>query len=427
DSFPPPTKSVIPETVAGGGTAVELSCDPKGPLMAQVVKTTADAYVGRISIVRVFSGTLRAEATLHVAGRGTREASSPLHSSDERAGTVTSPFGATQRPIPHAIAGDLCAVARLSSAETGDTISDAGKLLVASPWDPPEPMLPVAIKAEKAADEDKLSTSLQRLISEDPTLRLEQNAETHQMVLWTMGDAHTSVTFDRLAEKFGVSVVKVPYRVQLRETFSGPCEARGRHVKQSGGHGQYAICEVKIEPLPPASGFEFVDKVVGGAVPRQFIPSVEKGVRAQMSKGVLAGYPLVDIRVTLFDGKAHSVDSSDAAFQMAGSLAIKEASSKPGAISLLEPVVTMTIVVDDEHVGAIMSDLSSRRGRLTGTEAVGGGRTAVKAEVPEFEITSYAVDLRSMSRGTGSFARDYLGHEPMPSHRIDAVLEAAKD
>jgi elongation factor G len=289
-------------------------------------------------------------------------------------------------------------------------------------------MLPLAIKAQRAADEDKLSTSIQRLISEDPTLRLDQNPETHQMVLWCMGDAHADVAFDRLAEKYGVPVEKVPYRVPLRETFAKKVdEALGRHVKQSGGHGQYAVCKLSVEPLPAGSGFEFVDKVVGGAVPRQFIPSVEKGVRAQMAKGVIAGYPVVDIRVTLFDGKAHSVDSSDAAFQMAGAAGLREAAAVAGAVSLLEPVSVMSILVDDENVGAVMSDLSSRRGRLTGTESVPGGRTLVRAEVPEFEVTNFAVDLRSLSRGTGSFTRDYLGHEPMPAHRIDAVLEAAKD
>ncbi|MDR3202614.1 MAG: elongation factor G, partial [Bifidobacteriaceae bacterium] len=427
DGFPPPTESPIPEVATPSGEVVELTCDPSGPLMAEVVKTTADPYVGRISIVRVFSGTLHADSTVHVAGHGTRAAGSPNHSEDERAGTVTSPLGALQRPVPHAIAGDLCAVARLSAAETGDTLSEPARPLIATPWIPPEPMLPIAIKAERAADEDKLSTGLGRLVSEDPTLRIEQNPETHQMVLWCMGDAHAAVTFERLADKFGVPVERVPYRVPLRETFTKKVEARGRHVKQSGGHGQYAVCEVTVEPLPPGSGFEFVDKVVGGSVPRQYIPSVEKGVKAQMLKGVLAGYPLVDIRVTLFDGKSHSVDSSDAAFQMAGSLALRDASQQPGAVQLLEPVTTMTIVVDDEHVGAIMSDLSSRRGRLTGTESVAGGRTMVKAEVPEFEVTGYAVDLRSMSRGTGSFTREYMSHEPMPAHRIDAVLEAAKD
>jgi len=336
-------------------------------------------------------------------------------------------MGAKQRPIPYAVAGDLAAVARLTSAETGDTLSDPAKPMVAKPWIPPEPMLPVAIKAAKSADEDKLGTGLNRLVSEDPTLRVEHNQETRQTVLWTMGDAHVDVTRQRLADKFGVEVEKLPYRVPLRETFNQKVTAEGRHVKQSGGHGQFAKIMIEVEPLPPGSGFEFADKVVGGAVPRQFIPSVEKGLKAQMAKGVLAGYPLVDIKVTLFDGKAHSVDSSDAAFQMAGAVGLREAANaKTNPVVLLEPVVEMSILVDDENVGAVMSDLSSRRGRLTGTESVPGGRTMVKAEVPQFEVTSYAIDLRSMSRGTGSFTSDYLGHEPMPTHRMEAVIAEAK-
>jgi elongation factor G len=415
----------MPEVTDPSGKTQTISCDPKGPLVAEVIKTTQDAYVGRISIVRVFSGTLRAESQVHVEGHSVSQ--DETHSANERVGGLTSPLGAKQRPVPYAVAGDLAAVARLASAETGDTLSDPAKPLVAQPWMAPEPMLPVAIKAANSADEDKLGTGLGRLVSEDPTLRVEHNQETRQTVLWTMGDAHVDVTFQRLADKFGVQVERVPYRVPLRETFNQKVTAEGRHVKQSGGHGQYAKAQVEVEPLPAGSGFEFVDKVVGGAVPRQFIPSVEKGVRAQMAKGVLAGYPMVDIRVTLFDGKAHSVDSSDAAFQMAGSLALREASKKAGVISLLEPVVTMSILVDDEHVGAIMSDLSSRRGRLTGTETVAGGRTMVKAEVPQFEVTNYAIDLRSMSRGTGSFTSEYLGHEAMPPHRTEAVIaEAAK-
>jgi elongation factor G len=426
DGFPSPVDSPIPEVVDPAGDPVDVTCDPQGPLVAEVIKTTADSYVGRISIVRVFSGTLRSESTVHVEGNGLATDDTPSHPENERVGTLTSPMGAKQRPVPFAVAGDICAVARLSTAETGDTVSDPAHPLIAVPWIPPEPMLPVAIAAERSADEDKLSTGLNRLASEDPTLHVEHNQETRQTVLWCMGDAHVDVTLERLAEKFGVRVVKVPYRVPLRETFAKAVTAKGRHVKQSGGHGQYAVCDVKIEPLPPRSGFEFVDKVVGGAVPRQFIPSVEKGVRAQMAKGVLAGYPVVDFRVTLFDGKAHSVDSSDAAFQMAGSLALREAAQTPGAVTLLEPVVELAILVDDEHVGAIMSDLSSRRGRLTGTESVAGGRTMVKAEVPEFEVTTYAIDLRSMSRGTGSFTKAYLGHEPMPPHRVDAVIAEDK-
>ncbi|MDR0592800.1 MAG: elongation factor G-like protein EF-G2 [Bifidobacteriaceae bacterium] len=427
DGFPSPVVAELPEVVDGAGKEVKVSCDPKGPLVAEVIKTTQDPYVGRISIVRVFSGTLRAESSVHVEGQGGGTPDSPGHSGNERVGTLTSPLGAKQRPVPYAVAGDLAAVARLVSAETGDTLSDPNKPLVAQPWTAPEAMLPVAIKAANSSDEDKLGTGLNRLVSEDPTLRVEHNPETGQTVLWTMGDAHVDVTFQRLADKFGVKVERIGYRVALRETFNQKVTAEGRHVKQSGGHGQYAKCQVEVEPLEPGAGFEFVDKVVGGAVPRQFIPSVEKGVKSQMAKGVLAGYPVVDIRVTLFDGKAHSVDSSDAAFQMAGSVALREAAKKASVINLLEPVVTMSILVDDEHVGAIMSDLSSRRGRLTGTESVAGGRTMVKAEVPQFEVTNYATDLRSMSRGTGSFTSEYLGHEPMPPHRVEAVIaEAAK-
>ncbi|MDR1119029.1 MAG: elongation factor G, partial [Bifidobacteriaceae bacterium] len=285
DGFPSPVVAQIPEVASPSGDVVDVHCDPKGPLVAEVIKTTQDSYVGRISIVRVFSGTLRAESQVHVEGTGGGE-EGEVHSSNERIGTLTSPLGAKQRPVPYAVAGDLAAVARLVGAETGDTVSDPAKPLVAQPWTSPEPMLPVAIKALKSSDEDKLGTGLGRLVSEDPTLRVEHNQETRQSVLWTLGDAHVDVTFQRLADKFGVQVERVPYRVPLRETFSQKVQAEGRHVKQSGGHGQYAKCQIEVEPLPPGSGFEFADKVVGGAVPRQFIPSVEKGVRSQMGKGV---------------------------------------------------------------------------------------------------------------------------------------------
>jgi elongation factor G len=293
-------------------------------------------------------------------------------------------------------------------------------------WVMPDPLLPVAIVAHAKSDEDKLSSGLQRLVAEDPTMRLERNAETGQLVLWCMGEAHVDVLLDRLANRYGVAVDSVPLRVSLRETFATPSKGHGRLVKQSGGHGQFAVCDIEVEPLAPGSGFEFVDKVVGGAVPRQFIPSVEKGVRAQMERGVAAGYTVVDIRVTLTDGKAHSVDSSDMAFQHAGSLALKEAAAA-AQISLLEPIDQISVLVADEYVGAVMGDLSGRRGRVTGNEPVGAGRTKVSAEVPQTEITRYAVDLRSLSHGTATFTRTYLGHEPMPPQVAKKVLEDAKD
>ncbi|MDQ1619397.1 MAG: elongation factor, partial [Actinomycetota bacterium] len=287
-------------------------------------------------------------------------------------------------------------------------------------------LLPVAVVARSKADEDKLSQGLNRLLAEDPTLRLEHNVDTHQLVLWCMGEAHLDVLLDRLKNRYGVDVESVPLRVQLRETFGGPSKGHGRHVKQSGGHGQYAVCDIEVEPLESGAGFEFIDKVVGGSVPRQFIPSVEKGVRAQMERGVAAGYPVVDIRVRLTDGKAHSVDSSDMAFQMAGALALKEA-AKATQMHLLEPVDEVSVLVSDEYVGAIMSDMSTRRGRLTGTEPVGVGRSMIKAEVPQVEITRYAVDLRSLSHGTGTFSRTYRRHEPMPSHLAAKIQDENVD
>lgn len=422
--FPSPLEHPMPQITTIDGKPVSgISCDPDGPLVAEVVKTTSDPYVGRISLVRVFSGTLRPDMTVHVSGHGLADRGHEDHDVDERIGALSSPLGKTQRPMAKCVAGDICAVAKLGRAETGDTLSEKDRPLLMEAWSMPEPLLPVAVRARSKADEDKLGQALSRMAAEDPTLRLEHNAETRQLVLWCMGEAHADVLLDRLASRHGVEVEKVDLRVPLRETFGGKCQAMGRNVKQTGGHGQYAICHLEIEPLPSGGGFEFVDKIVGGVVPRQFIPSVEKGVRAQMERGVLAGYPLVDIRVTLYDGKAHSVDSSDMAFQIAGQLALKEAATKVPVL-LLEPVDEVSVLVADEYVGPVMSDLSSRRGRVLGTEPVGTGRTLVRAEVPQLEITRYAIDLRSLSHGTGTFRRTFLRYEPLPSHLASKVTAA---
>ncbi|MBU8828264.1 elongation factor G-like protein EF-G2 [Mycolicibacterium goodii] len=433
--FPAPPEHKLPEVFTRQGAPRKpLTCDPDGPLLAEVVKTTSDPYVGRVSLVRVFSGTIRPDATVHVSGHFsafTETTGSPGaagddgsthshadHDEDERIGTLSFPLGKQQRPAPSVVAGDICAIGRLSRAETGDTLSDKADPLVLRPWSMPDPLLPIAVAPRAKTDEDKLSVGLGRLAAEDPTLRIEQNPETHQIVLWCMGEAHASVVLDALSRRYGVSVDTVELRVPLRETFAGKATGHGRHVKQSGGHGQYAVCDIEVEPLPEGSGFEFVDKVVGGAVPRQFIPSVEKGVRAQMEKGVTgsgdgSGYPVVDIRVTLFDGKAHSVDSSDYAFQMAGALALREAAAAT-KINLLEPVDDVTIMVPDELVGSIMGDLAGRRGRVLGTDKLDADRTVVKAEVPEVELIRYATDLRSMSHGAGQFRRSFARYEPMP-------------
>jgi elongation factor G len=376
----------------------------------------------------VFSGTIRPDTTVHVSGHfasffgesNGNQNTHADHDEDERIGVLSFPLGKQQRPAPAVVAGDICAIGKLSRAETGDTLSDKSEPLVLKPWAMPEPLLPVAIQAHAKTDEDKLSVGLARLAAEDPTLRIEQNQETHQIVLWCMGEAHAGVVLDALGNRYGVTVDTVELRVPLRETFGGKAKGHGRHVKQSGGHGQYAVCDIEVEPLPEGSGFEFVDKVVGGAVPRQFIPSVEKGVRAQMEKGVHAGYPVVDIRVTLLDGKAHSVDSSDFAFQMAGSLALREAAAAT-KVSLLEPIDEVSVLVPDDFVGAVLGDLSGRRGRVLGTDTAGGDRTVVRAEVPQAELTRYAIDLRSLAHGAASFTRSFVRHEPMPESAATRV------
>ncbi|HET6483929.1 MAG TPA: elongation factor G-like protein EF-G2, partial [Actinoplanes sp.] len=263
-----------------------------------------------------------------------------------------------------------------------------------------------------------------RLVAGDPTMQLERNPDTHQLVLWTMGESHADVVLDRLRSG-GVELDTEPVRVPLRETFAAAAKGHGRHVKQSGGHGQYAVCDIHVEPLPRGSGFEFVDKVVGGSVPHNYIPSVEKGVRAQLERGLAAGYPMVDLRVTLVDGKAHSVDSSDAAFQTAGALALREAAAA-GQVTLLEPIDEVVVRVPETFVGAVMSDLSGRRGRPMGTEAEDGSTyRLVRAEVPATELVRYAVELRAISSGAGTFTRTYVRHEPMPPHLAEGVSKEA--
>jgi elongation factor G len=425
-AFPTPLEHDLPPVTGVDGSPRDpLTCDPNGPLVAEVVKTTIDSYVGRVSLVRVFSGTLRPEATVHISGHGMEERGHRDHDVDERIAHIYSPLGSSLREVPYAVAGDICAITKSGSAETGDTISAKDSPLLMSPWEMPEPLLPIAIVAKTRADEDTLAKNLGKLVAGDPTMRLERNPETHQLVLWCMGEAHADVVLDRLRSG-GVDLDTEPVRVALRETFSHASKGHGRHVKQSGGHGQYAVCDIEVEPLPRGEGFEFVDKVVGGAVPHNYIPSVEKGVRAQMERGIVAGYPVVDLRVTLFDGKAHSVDSSDAAFQTAGSLALKEAAEK-GQVQLLEPIDEVTIRVPDSFVGAVMSDLSGRRGRVLGTEpdAIGTEKTLVRAEVPATELVRYAVELRAMTSGAGTFRRIFVRHEPMPSHLAEQVRKEA--
>ncbi|SDX59660.1 translation elongation factor 2 (EF-2/EF-G) [Modestobacter sp. DSM 44400] len=424
-AFPSPLERPCPVvTDLGGRPVAAVGCDPAGPLVAEVVKTTTDPYLGRISLVRVFSGTLRPDMALHVSGHGHAERGHPDHDADERVGALSCPLGPVLRPVAECPAGDVCAVARLGSAETGDTLSSPDRPLLVAPWDLPEPQLPVAVEAASRAEEDRLATALARLVAEDPTVRLERRVDTGQALLWCVGDAHAAVLLDRLRVRFGVAVQTPPVRVSLVETLAGPATVTGRHVKQSGGHGQYAVVVLEGRPGAPGSGIVFDQRVVGGSVPGQFHGSVEKGVRAQAARGVSGDRPLVDVEVTLVDGKAHSVDSSDAAFQAAGALALRELATAAGS-RVLEPWCRVEVTVPAEHVGAVLSDLAARRGRVTGSDtAPDEDRATVRAEVPERELLDYPGALRAVAHGTGRFTRTPLGHEPAPA-AVVAELQPA--
>ncbi|HTZ45603.1 MAG TPA: elongation factor G-like protein EF-G2 [Jatrophihabitans sp.] len=419
--FPTPRERPLPAAwTPAGAPGPELACDPDGPLAAEVVRTWVDPYLGRLSLVRVFSGTIRSDAALHTSGHGGAERGHPDHDDDEKTAIL---LDAGLNPIEAAIAGELCVVARLGSAETGDALSAQALPLAILPWQMPDPQLPIALRAATRNDEDGLAKALTRLAAADPSLRIERNPDTGQLVLWCLGEAHAEVVLSRLRAAAGIELE--PVRVRLLATFTAAAAGHGRLVKQSGGHGQYAVCDIEVAPLPRGSGVEFVDKVVGGAVPSNYIGSVEKGVRHQLEQGIHTGIPVTDVQVTLLDGKAHSVDSSDAAFQTAGSLAIKDAAGK-GAVQVLEPLDAVEITVADEQIGTVLSDLTGRRARVTGTEPVEsdrpGNRSVIRAEVPELELLRYAATLRSITGGAGSFTRHYLRHDPAPAAVAAALL-----
>jgi elongation factor G len=431
-AFPHPGLHPLPTvTPVDGGPEVTLTADPAGPLVAEVVQTRSDAYVGHLSLVRVFSGTLRADRPVHVSGHlerlgGPTGEGHAAHDDDVRPGAVAAPFAGELLAKTEAVAGEIVVVTKLASAQTSDSISSPDQPLLVTPWALPEALLPAAVAASTRADEDKMPVAFRELANEDPALRIEHDPGTGQVVLWTTGPAHLDLVLHRLRTRFNVDVERVPVRVAMKETATGRAQAQGRHVKQSGGHGQFAVCHLVMEPLPRGSGVEFAEEVVGGAVPRQFIGSVEKGVHAQLEKGLLAGWPVVDVKVTLTDGKAHSVDSSDVAFQTAAGLALRELAS-PSTVCLLEPIDTVTVTVDDEYLGAVMTDIGTRRGQIVGSGPADGeeGRSRLEAAVPQLELLDYAIALRSLAHGTGHFHREPRGYEVLPERLAREHVEAA--
>ncbi len=409
DILPSPSDRPPKVGVDPAGEPVERMVSADGKFSAQVFKTMADPYAGRLTIFRIYSGTLSGD-TFYNANKET----------EERFGHLFIPEGKEQRQVESAGPGMIVAVAKLKETTTGDTLCDESAPIIYDPLDVMSPVISFAISAEQG-DEEKLFSSITRMLDEDLTLRLSREAQTGEVLISGMGKVHLEVVGARINRKFGVqmdlSVPKIPYK----ETIRGSATVQGKHKKQSGGRGQYGDCTIEISPNP-GKGFEFEDKIVGGVIPQQYRPAVEKGIVEAMEKGVLAGYPVVDIKVTLIDGSFHNVDSSEMAFKIAGSLAFKKGAQDAGLV-LLEPYVDMTIMVGKDHVGDIMGDLNARRGKVMGMDAA-NGREVINAQVPRSEVLLYAADLTAMTGGLGKFSLEFSHYEEVPAQIADKIVAA---
>ncbi|HTZ09766.1 MAG TPA: elongation factor G, partial [Acidimicrobiales bacterium] len=379
----------------------------------RVFKTISDPYVGKISLLRVLSGTIRPDSVL----------TNPRAHADERLHVLQLLRGKEAQPASEAQAGDIVAVPKLSDTGTGDTLAPKGTPVVVPRVEPEPHTLSIAIRPKSKGDEDKLMTGLHRLQEEDPALVVERVDETHQTLLRGTGETHLAVAAERLARKFGVEVATEDVLIPYRESITLQAEAEGKYKKQTGGHGQFGVASIRIEPLERGEGFHFVDQVVGGAIPKQYIPAVEKGVIEAMGQGGVHGFPVVDVQVTCYDGKYHPVDSSEMSFKMAGSLAFKEAMAKAGPV-VLEPISLLEVRVPASMQGEILGDLNARRGRVQGTDTVEGGVQKITAQVPTAEIQRYAVDLRSLTGGRGRFSAEHDHYEVMPPNLVERLAKA---
>ena len=401
-----------PVTVEGGGGTHEVACDTGSDPLLYVFKTLADPYVGKVSMFKVLTGTLRPDAVL----------TNPRTHSDERLHGLFALRGKEHVDLPEVQAGDIAAVAKLADTGTGDTLAPKGTPVTVPAPELPEPVLSHAIRPKSKGDEDKLMTALHRLQEEDPALRVRRDDETHQTLLSGMGETHLMIVTERLHRKFGVEVEVEPVQVPYRETITRPAEAEGKYKKQTGGHGQFGVANLTVEPAERGAGFTFVDRIVGGAIPRQFIPAVEKGIAETMQQGGHFGYPVVDVTVTCVDGKYHPVDSSEMSFKMAGSLGFKEALAKAGPV-ILEPISWLEVTVPAANQGDVMGDLNSRRGRVQGTESTESGEQVIRALVPTSELLRYAIDLRSITGGWGRFRSGHDHYDLLPQNFYDKVAK----
>ncbi|HEY6202331.1 MAG TPA: elongation factor G [Candidatus Limnocylindria bacterium] len=406
--------SVIGKSPAGDETARKT--DPSEKFSAFVFKTLADPFVGKLSYVRVYSGTLHHNSQVFDATKG----------ETERVGQIFFLRGKEQEITDAVGAGDICAVPKLTATSTNATLSDKDAPILYDPIAFPPPSFSVAIDPASKADLDKMSTALHKLIDEDPSLHVRRDDATHETILSAVGESGIDVAVHRLKEKFGVQVEMRTPRVPYRESIRAKAQAQGRYKRQTGGHGQFGDAWLEVEPLQPGSGVVFETRIVGGSVPRNFWPAVEKGIREQAVKGVIAGYPLSDFKATLYDGSFHQVDSSEMSFKIAGSLAL-QACVKDAQPYLLEPIMDVEVIVPEEQMGDVLADLNSRRGRVLGMDGAGAGYQSIKAHVPLAEIFRYSTDLRSMTGGRGTFTSTLLGYEQCPSHIAEKVIAAHEE
>ncbi len=410
---PSPAEVVPPTAQNRQGEEVTITPSPDEPFCGYVFKTLADPYAGRLTLFRIFSGTLSPDSTIFNA---TRE-------SKERFGQLLSIQGKSQKSQESARAGDIVAVAKLKETLTGDTLCSEKAPVVIPRHEFPQAVISFAIEPKSKGDEEKITQSLAKLSEEDPAMSVGRDAQTNEFLISGMGQVHIEVTVDKLKRKFGVDVTLKTPKVPYKETIRGTARVEGKLKKQTGGRGQFAVAWLELDPMPRGEGFEFVDKIVGGVIPRQYIPAVEKGILEAMAGGAVAGYPVVDVRVTVFDGKYHEVDSSEQAFKIAASKGFKKGVNEAGP-ALLEPIMNLEVVVPEECMGDVMGDLNSRRGRISGMDAKGGSQV-IKAQVPMAEVLKYASDLTSMTSGRGLFSMEFSHYEEVPGNLAEKIIEAA--
>ncbi len=415
DIFPTPLEGRPIKGHKPSGEEVEIKCSPEAPLSALVYKTMADPFVGKLSYFRVFSGVFSPDCTVY---NSTKE-------KEERITKLYYATGKNQEVAGRITTGDIAVTAKLQETVTGDTLCTKDNIVILEPIVFPKPVMIMALKAKTKADEDKLTTSLARLVEEDPTLTSERNQETRQLLLSGMGESHLNIVLARLERKFGVNAELQKPLISYRETIKSRATAEGKHKKQSGGRGQFGHVWLEINPLPKDQHFEFVNKIVGGVVPKNYIPAVEKGVVNTMAEGFLAGYPITNIQVTIYDGSYHTVDSSDIAFQLAGRLALRKAMEQANPI-LLEPIMYLEVTVPSDYMGDVMGDLNSKRGRILGMEPAGKKNQVIKAHVPHGEMLNYCIDLRSITQGRGRFKMEFAHYEEVPAMLAEKVIEEAK-